>query len=103
MHAQDQYRQLGPQLLDFAQHFPPAATRHSDIEDHDIPFLIRDPSQRLVGISSFTKRSVLKVIGQDKLQALSNESMVINEQDFHDLGLVSFSALAAAECGRTQW
>ena len=77
MHAQDEHGHPGFMLLDFAQDLEPAASRHGDVEDHNVPVLLPDEVQRLLGVSSFAEGGALELIGQNLLQPVANYCVIV--------------------------
>src|SRR5437879_8491519 len=85
MHAKHQHWQVGLGALDFPQDLNPAAARHRDIENHDVPGFFPDEVESGLGAFSLSKLSGGKALRQNVHQSTPKNSVIICDQNFHTL------------------
>ncbi len=66
-------------MLDLLQRFETVATRHGQVQHHDIPALAADQRQQLMCIARFTESGLGKRFGQNLLDTLAHNSMIVGQ------------------------
>ena len=77
MHAQHEDWELGFGFLDLPQHLQPAATRHGDVQNHDIPILFPNQVERFLGVPGLAESRAFKIVGQDLLQPVPHYRVIV--------------------------
>ncbi len=99
VHAQDEHRQLRARGFDFLQNVQAAATRHGDVENDDVPLLFPDLAEGFLAVAGLAEFGLLEVIGQDLLQSMPDDRVVVCDKNSHCY-LIPLSPAAGAECAR---
>ena len=81
MHAEDEHRQRRPFALHFLQHIQAVAPWHSDVQHQRVDTQSFKRRQNFVTIGSFTDDGELWIFRQDLLQSLTDDRVVIGDQD----------------------
>ena len=72
-------------LLDFLENLQPAAARHGQVQDDDVPMLLPYALERLLRIRRLAEGGSLESLGQDLLEALAHDGVVVCNEDSHGL------------------
>src|SRR4030095_4738969 len=82
MHTQDEYRQFGRFRMQLLQYIQTVLVRHCDVEQYDIPRFALNDFESFVAVTRFRSNSHSGILGNDSLQALANDGMIIDDANF---------------------
>ena len=81
VHAEHEHGGLGTENADFAQDKEAVVVGKTDIENHEAPGPGLDLSQGFLGSLRLAKSEVAELVAQHLLEALTNEQVIIDNQD----------------------
>jgi hypothetical protein len=81
VHAEHEHGGLGTVSADFAQDKEAVVVGKTDIENHEAPGPGLDLSQGFLGSLRLAKSEVAELVAQHLLEALTNEQVIIDNQD----------------------